>query len=547
MPASHNFFISYNRADRGWAEWIAWQLEEAGYRVVLQAWDFRPGGNFVQEMQEAAAGSERTIAVLSPDYLTSSFAAPEWHAAFAQDPTGQRRTLLPVRVRECEPKGLLSQIVYIDLVGLSEAAAKKTLLEGVKRERATPETAPEYPGAAPRAVARKPRFPGALPSIWNVPHRQNPNFSGREALLKSLREALTSGQTAALTQAIAGLGGVGKTQLAIEYLYRYAVDYEIAWWIGAEQPVTLASDYAALAGPLGLPERDAADQTLAVHAVRSELARRRDWLLIFDNAGAPEVVRDYLPQGGAGHTLITSRNPNWSGDARTLNVRVWEREEALRFLLERTGQADVAATRNLAEALGDLPLALEQAAAYVEQTQVTLAEYLRLFRAHQLRVFRPATRPASYKDTVATTWQLAFEKVEAESSLAAEMLNLCAFLAPDNIPRNLVRRWAESADDLAFHEAVAALRHYSLMETTPEFLSVHRLVQAVTRDRLTETDRKTCAEAAAHLVNGVFPQGSARVCSQISWSSTGGWPPGRCRRESCVLTCRSEWQSRESL
>src|SRR5262245_34562235 len=115
-----DFFISYTKADRNWAEWLAWQIEEAGYQVTIQAWDFRPGGNFVLDMHSAALESERTIAVLSPDFLKSGFTQPEFAAAFAQDPTGKNSILVPVRVRECKPGGLLGQIVYIDLVGLNE-------------------------------------------------------------------------------------------------------------------------------------------------------------------------------------------------------------------------------------------------------------------------------------------------------------------------------------------------------------------------------------------------------------------------------------------
>ena len=194
-----DFFISYNKADRTWAEWIAWQLEEAGYTVVMQAWDFRPGGNFVLDMQ-SATGAERTIAVLSPDYLTSAFTAPEWAAAFAQDPTGKKGKLLPVRVRECEPKGLLPQIVYIDLLKLDESAAKRALLDGVIRGRTKPEVEPGFPGSSTRAIANEPRFPGSMPAIWNIPHLRNPNFIGREEELEELRESLLAGETAALVQ-----------------------------------------------------------------------------------------------------------------------------------------------------------------------------------------------------------------------------------------------------------------------------------------------------------------------------------------------------------
>jgi len=163
-----HFFVSYNSADRQWGEWIAWQLEEIGYMTVLQAWDFRPGSNFVLEMQRAARGTERTIAVLSQAYLDALYTQSEWAAAFARDPTGEKGTLLPVRVRECDLEGLLPQIVYIDLVGLDEAAAKDALLAGVRRERAKPTAPPGFPGAIPRSVPEQPRFP-ETPSLAMMP------------------------------------------------------------------------------------------------------------------------------------------------------------------------------------------------------------------------------------------------------------------------------------------------------------------------------------------------------------------------------------------
>ena len=140
-----DFFISYNQADRHWAEWIAWELENAGYTAILQAWDFRPGSNFALEMHSAAQAAERTIAVLSPEYLESPFTMSEWAAAFAADPVAKQGKLLPVRVRQCDPKGLLSQIVYLDLVGLNEGKAKEVLLTGLQRERQRPTDRPAFP------------------------------------------------------------------------------------------------------------------------------------------------------------------------------------------------------------------------------------------------------------------------------------------------------------------------------------------------------------------------------------------------------------------
>jgi hypothetical protein len=173
--AMKDFFISYNQADKGWAEWIAWQLEAASFKVVIQAWDFRQGGNFVLDMQRAMEEARRTLIVLSPDFLASKFTAPEWAAAFAQDPTGSEGRLLPVRVRKCKPRGLLAQIVYIDLVGLKDREqARQKLLEGIDLARAKPDQEPDMP--APDMTtdpvhppqAPEPPWPPALEVAANV-------------------------------------------------------------------------------------------------------------------------------------------------------------------------------------------------------------------------------------------------------------------------------------------------------------------------------------------------------------------------------------------
>jgi tetratricopeptide (TPR) repeat protein len=506
-----DFFISYNKADREWAEWIAWQLEEAGYTTVLQAWDFRPGSNFVLEMQRASTEAQRTIAVLSPDYLAAPFTQPEWAAAFARDPTGEKGLLLPVRVRECDLKGLLPQIVYIDLVGLDETVAKERLLAGVGRGRVKPAVPPAFPGKAVGAVPERPRFPGPPTAIWNVPHARNPNFTGREEMLAALRAALTSGQAAALTQTIHGLGGVGKTQLAIEYAYRHRADYPLVWWVRAEEPATLAGDYAALAAALDLPQKDAREQAVIIDAVRRWLEANTGWLLVFDNAGEPADVREYLPRSAGGHVIITSRNPVWGAVARPLGVPVFDRPTSVEFLLKRTGQADREAAGKLAEALGDLPLALEQAAAYIEATGESLSGYLRMFRERRAELLG---RPSPSSDsTVATTWEMSFQEVERCSPPAAALVNLCAFLAPDDIPLDIVQQAPELPEPLAeaasdavqFDDAIGALRRFSLVSRSGDVLSVHRLVQAVTRERMAEEARKLWAAAAARTVNRAFP------------------------------------------
>jgi tetratricopeptide (TPR) repeat protein len=503
-----DFFISYTSADRHWAEWIAWQLEEAGYSVDIQVWDFQPSHDFIAEMDRASREAERTLAVLTSRYFESRFTQAEWSVAFAKG------NLLPVRVADFDLEGLLSVRVYIDLVGKDEEQAKEALLTGVKTGRKKPTAPPSFPPprSAERTVIEQPRFPGALPPIWNVPHQRNPNFVGRDDLLDGIRETLTSEKAAALT-AIHGLGGVGKTQLAAEYAYRHTADYEVVWWIRSEEPTTLSSDYALLAEALDLPQKHEREQPVIVAVVREWLNHNAGWLLVFDNARHVQDVREYLPQNRAGHALITSRDPNWGSVAKPFEVEVLPREDSIKFLLERTGQNDEAAARKLAEALGDLPLALEQAGAYIETNSKPLADYLSLFQKRRAELLRRG-QPAGYPDTVATTWEISFRDVEQESPAAAGLLNLCAFLAPDDIPLSILRDDPQDlpevlagvvVDEVYLDDTIGALRRYSLMERSEDSLSVHRLVQMVARDRLREDERSKWAEAAAQIVNAAFP------------------------------------------
>jgi tetratricopeptide (TPR) repeat protein len=367
-------------------------------------------------------------------------------------------------------------------------------------------------------VTRLPRFPGALPGVWNVPNR-NLNFTGREEYLVALQRQLTSSQHAVVTQAISGLGGVGKTQLSIEYSYRYAADYDIVWWIRAEEPTTLADDYARLAWKLGLQEKDAADQTIIIEAVRGQLSRSTNWLLIFDNARDRTDVINYLPQGGAGHVIITSRDPNWRGVAAPVSLAVMSLSEGVDFLSKRTDQKDAGAA-SLVKALGGLPLALEQAGAYMEATGKSIADYLKLFQTHQQELLRRGQPSTDYPATVATTWDLSFRQVRDKCPAGEDLLNLCAFLAPDDIPRKLFAEGAAHLpnslaaavdDPFILEEAVESLRRYSLVDVRSDALSVHRLVQAVTRDQLTVKDREDLIVSALTLVHSAFPVESGDV------------------------------------
>jgi tetratricopeptide (TPR) repeat protein len=521
MAQAADFFVSYTSADRAWAEWIAWQLEAEGYSTILQAWDFRAGKDFLHEMQQATSTAKRTIAVLSPAYFGSSFGEAEWRAAFAKDPTGELGLLLPVRVQACQPPGLLASRVYVDLVGLDEQPAAAKLLAGLHQRRAKPSGSVPFPGQVHEKAAQS-RFPGRRPEIFDVPPR-NWNFTGRADLLTELWGMLRAHRDAAVVQASAihGLGGVGKTQLAIEYAHRYAADYDLVWWIPAEQPLAIPGRLAGLARRLGLPEP--ANQQDQLLLLWEELGRRERWLLVYDNATAPRDLAPYRPPAGGGHLLVTSRNPAWAAIATPLQVDVLPRDTAVAFLRSRTGHDDPAGDQ-LAAALGDLPLALEQAAAYLEQTRTSLRDYLDLFQERAVELLRLG-EPADYPHTVATTWTLALGRLQTEAPAAEDLLTVCGFLAPDDIPRSLPVEHATMlperlqqavTDRLAYDQALGALGRYGLAMVAKDSLAVHRLVQAVIREGLDQQAKQRWAGVAIQLLSAAFPEDSG--------SEVHAWP-----------------------
>jgi tetratricopeptide (TPR) repeat protein len=546
QPAQQrDFFVSYTQADRAWAEWLAWELETAGYTTVLQAWDMPAGTAFVHAMDQAVQATRHVVLVLSPAYLRSEMAEAEWRPGFKADPSGEQRRLLPVRVEACEPQGLLADRVWIDLVGTDEATARAWLREEIARAlrgRGRPATPPRFP-RAPAAAAARPRFPTALPPVWNVSFQRNPTFTGRQQELAALGAALKPGGTAAVTQVLQGAGGIGKTTLAVEYAYRQRGQFDTVWWVRAEQPAILLGDLAELGAALGLAEAGQPDQQQTVAAVRRWLADHDRWLLVLDNAGAPEGptglrvplgrLVDLLPHVVHGQVLVTSRDTRWEHHATLAELEVFRPEEAVAFLLARSGSSEEGAAAEVAQLLGLLPLALEQAGAYVRETQISLGAYqAHLERSPVAVLRRGAPRDRDPADTVATTWQLSLEQVAAVPG-ATVLLELCAFLAPDDIPRTLLDRLGglgelptELTDGLAvlaedalmLDEAVAGLRRFGLLKASPEVVAVHRLVQQVVRDRLSPERQRQLVAVALRLLQVAFPGRPEKV---TAWPVAG--------------------------
>jgi hypothetical protein len=433
-----DFFVSYAGADRAWAEWVAWQFTDAGYSVELDVWDWAVGRNFVTAMSAALDRCDRVVALFSTAYFDRSrYTTEEWSAAVLHVPGMEQGSLVPVRVEEM-PAGkvpaVLRPLLYCDVFGVAEDRARRVLLDAVTGPR-RPGRKPVFPGpVAPAALGgSRPQLPGTVPQVWNVPPR-NPGFTGRDRLLVAVREALLSGDRA-VVQALHGMGGVGKTQLATEYAHQFASAYHLVWWVNAEDAGLIGDQFGALASELGWSAAGAG--TEAMHSVvLRELRVRGQGLLVFDNAASPDEVRSWLP-GGSGHVLITSRAPGWAEVAVPIEVDVLARTESVALLVNRVPGLHEADADRLAEALGDLPLALTQAAGFIAETGMTAEEHLGLLRTRAAQLLAHA-RPVSYARSLAAVTQLAIEKIAEDDPAAAELANLCAFMAPEPIPEDLI-------------------------------------------------------------------------------------------------------------
>jgi tetratricopeptide (TPR) repeat protein len=492
-----DFFVSYTRADQQWATWIAWVLEEHHYKVLVQAWDFVAGSNWVHGMQAGTRDAARTIAVLSGAYLDSQFGGAEWEAAWASDPGGADRKLLVIRVADCDRPGLLAGVVSVDVFGLDEPAARDRLLNTVTAAiagRAKPATAPEYPGAG-RAVAAEPYFPGGTPRIWGgkIPPR-NPHFTGRDDELSTLAHRLATGSRV-MVHSVHGMGGIGKTQMAAEYAYARDRGYDLVWWIAAEEPAAIPDQFTALAAGLGLDP--AADPDALQAQVHGKLRTVPGWLLIFDNADAIADIQPWLPPGPMppgvpGHVIVTTRRGGFAALGQVMDLDVIDLAGAVELLRSRVPHLGQNAAEQIAGELGRLPLALEQAAAYLDISGMPGREYLELLRTRAADLYRRGMVAARQDVTIATLWDLSLERISAQQLAAVQLLDVCAYLAPEPIPPDLFTTQhdrlpqplsAAAADPLAFADTVAVLADYSLAKRTPAGLQVHRLVQATIRAR----------------------------------------------------------------
>ncbi len=375
----------------------------------------------------------------------------------------------------------------------------------------------------------------ALENIQKLPYPPNLNFTGREKFLDELHQSLVQAASRPQIFALVGNGGMGKTQIALQHAHRPENNFKYVWWLRSEEPAILLEDYIGIAEDLKLPGWNLRDTDLTIKSVKRWLEGECDsnWLLVFDNAQKPGDLVKYIPVAGRGQAIITSRLSVWDGMAKTMEVGAFQRDEkqdeSVEFLLKRTGQNDSNGAINLARELGDLPLALEQAGAYIKETGISFPDYLDRFKKDRKKLLGHG-KPLNYPDTVATTWEISFEAVQKERPVAGDLLNLCAFLAPDAISRRMLEEGAKHLPEplatcvqnaVELDECIAVLKRYSLINVAESLISIHRLVQAVVQERLSDEKQRMWAESALKMVNEAFyfiqlDQKTWEICSKLS-------------------------------
>ena len=378
----------------------------------------------------------------------------------------------------------------------------------------------------------------ALSPYWHVPYPRNPFFTGREAILEALHTYLHADHMVAHTQSYAlhGLGGVGKTQLALEYAYRHALDYSAVFWIGAEAVESIVSGLLRIAEVLQLPGRDEKNQQHVVEAVQQWFATHRQWLLIWDNVEDLGMVDRFLPSVRQGTILLTTRCRVLGTLTRGMDLLPMEQEEGMLFLLRRAKvvepeatrehlqqlavnmPAEYAATEQLMTALEGLPLALDQAGAYIEETGCSLQTYLEFFHARRAVLLKQRGEGSrDHPESVSTTFTLAITTTAQRHPAVWDLLRVCALLQPDAIPEELFRQGAEylgtqlqavSRDALDWNRVIASACSSSLLhrQSEEQMLSIHRLVQAVLLDAMTEEERELWTRRAVEALGAVFPE-----------------------------------------
>jgi tetratricopeptide (TPR) repeat protein len=504
-----DIFVSYTSSDKEWAHWIAQELEALGHTARVHEWEISAGGDIPEWMEESLEEADHCLLVVSKTYLTKPYSSWERRAAQWAAASKRPNFALPVFIEVCDPPLLLAHLKRCALHGLSEEEARASLTEFL-RPAQKPSAPLRFPGnvgaSTGRASVAPVAFPGNVVAISNVPIRVPTHFMGRDDALVAIEREFGLHEGRVAITALHGLRGVGKTTLAAAYADQRRVDYRATWWIRAQTEAGIRADLVALGIRLGWVGSDDKEEP-AVEAVMERLRHEGEGtLLIFDNAVDAKALNPYLPRGGGARVLVTSNAHAWRGVAAPIEIAVWSKDIGADYLIARTGRADErAAAEMLSEALGGLPLALEQAAAYCEDLSVSHTEYRRRFEAATGEFLDDKDyAPAEYHDhlTVAGTFMLGIDQAAKRHPAAEPLIVHAALLAPEPIPlflfaearKKFGKQLAAALAGKGLDEAVAALRAFALVSretimderdasVTTDAIRLHRLVREVAAAR----------------------------------------------------------------
>lgn len=462
-----DFFLSRRGSVAAVAQEVADVLTHADYKVIVQDYDIPLGASFVEAMHEGVKAARDLLILFTGDYEQSPYTRKEFTSFEAERLRDEReRHIVVLRCDAAPLRGLLADCVYQTLADVTDPEERKRRILAAAERRSSAE----------RPQRRRGRtFVGVPPRIAG--------FTGRTDEFDRLDVILTQDRRAAVTQvgraAVQGMGGVGKTALAVEYANRFRDLYDGVWWCRAETRAGLMTSLAALGMELEATSLAEADIEKAARAALSRLAEQGDiWLLVYDNVTSPEEIADLMPAAGA-RVLLTSRFSDWGGWADEVSLDVMPIAEAVAFLLARAARSDGAGARTLAEALGRLPLALDHAAATCKRTQMSFAAYAA--RAASLIAETPP-RGSPYPRSVAATFDLAIGDAVAQCPAAEPLMAFLALCASERIPLTFVEGAIDDEGDRM--AALAVLAELSLVKHDPfedgaPAVTVHRLVRAV--------------------------------------------------------------------